>query len=283
MRFAGTGLFVVCIAGCYASHAPWDRAAPDGSAISLRVEVSPGRGAGAGFLEVRFDGSYAASPMNELRVCTGVMDVGELAEWSELIEHTRAFELEGVQGRSVTDGGITRVELASRDGLSTSFELQGGPAFAGYDPALTELADRAEAFWSRLAIDECGPERLDPSATRLSASFTLWEVDRAGRIEVRADGSVHGSFDRFAFDHELTPCAPLAEREALLASVLSAAPFDPRLPEVTAPREVWLGVRSAVGDERHDRWAYTMLRPSRPEQAELGDALIALAFAHCDP
>lgn len=276
------------LAGCYASHAPWARAAPDGSAIWMRVELHGGRASGgSGILQVRFDGTYVASPMNELRVCTGTLERAELDGWIALIETTGAFGLDGPYG-DVIDGGVTEVRLASEDGLATRFTLRGGPA-AGYDPALARFEDRAEAFWATLDLDACAPAGLDSASSTLSAWIDPFDPSRAEgvQIEVGHDGAI-GVFFGYGYtswEDELEPCAPLAEPERFWATVLAAAPFDPSRPD-EAWRDVFVNADSEVAaadGTTHERWVHFNVHPSRPEQARLQDALIALVETHCGP
>jgi hypothetical protein len=286
MVSARGALAVVLLTACYASHSPWERAAPDATALSMRVELSGPRGIGPGFLEIRFDGTYVAAPTNDLRVCTGVLDDAELGAWSSLIERTRAFDRVGIQGDTIIDGGITEVVLTSEGGLSTYFLLQGGASLAGYDPALSEFAVRTEALWATLDFDECPPETLDPAATSVRAWFNPWDDGRTGSIEVLGDGSVSGFFGRSWLDTmEREPCAPLADRAPLLALAAAAAPFDPSWDDDIAVRDVGVhvGTLVAAAGANHERRAYTLIHLSRPEHARLGAAVETLAETHCRP
>jgi hypothetical protein len=284
------------LAGCYQRHAPWERAAPDGSAISMRVELGGGTIFTSGFLEVRFDGTYAASPRNELRVCTGTLEPAALDAWAELIERTGAFAREGLQGSArVTHAAGTAVELASEDGLATSFSFLGGPGLAGFlgwDPALAAFTDGAEDFWATLDLEACAIAPLDPATSSLRASIDHFdlrdEARRVAMVEVNTDSAVTAQvsswwpLERVA----LEPCAPLAEADAdrLWATVLASAPFTVSHPD--GWREVRVGVGSevtAADGTTHERRVDGWMQSSRPEQVALQDALVALVETHCAP
>lgn len=252
----------------------------------MRVELTAGgRVPAGGFLEVRFDGTYAASPMNELRVCTGTLDAATRDTWIALIERSGAFAREGPQGSShVTHADVTTVRVASEDGLATRFTFTGGG-----DAALAGFADGVEAFWGTLNPETCAPATLDPATTDLSTwihPFDLRDEARGwARLEVAPGGAVRAAFDYgWTEGHELQPCLPLADSEPLWATVLASMPFDVRHPD--GWREVGVSVSTDVTADdgsTHERWVYGWMQSSRPEQVALQDALVALAETHCPP
>lgn len=257
----------------------------------MRVELTAGgRVPARGFLEVRFDGTYAASPMNELRVCTGTLDAATRDTWIALIERSGAFAREGLQGSwHVTHADVTTVRVASEDGLATSFSFHGGAAFAGWDPALEAFRRGAEELWATLDLESCAPAALDPTTTYLSAWIHPLDLrDEArgsARLEVAPDGTVRGAVGLWwSEDDELETCAPLAETERLWDDVLASAPFNVRHPD--GWREVIVSVSTevtAADGTTHERWVYGKMQPSRPEQVVLQDALVALVETHCAP
>lgn len=254
----------------------------------MRVELTGGRVPSRGFVEVRFDGTYAASPMNELRVCTGTLGPEALDAWIALIERTGAFDREGVQGPDIIDGGSAVVRLASEDGLATTFTMLGGPT-AGWDPALDGFRRGAEDLWATLDIESCAPVALDPATTYLSAWIhpfdPLDEARGSARLEVAPEGAVRGAVGFWwSEDDELETCAPLAESELLWDVVLASAPLDVRDPD--GWRSVGVGVSTevlAADGTTHERWVYGWMQSSRPEQVALEDALLALVETHCPP
>ena len=253
----------------------------------MRVDVGGGGASGHGFLEVRFDGTYAASPMNELRVCTGALSPAALDRWAELIERTGAFELEGLQGPALSDASGATVELASEDGRATSFAMLGGPA-AGWDPALDAFRRGAEELWATLDLAACAPAALDPATSSLRAWIDHFDprdpARRAARVEVGRDGAVRAAFGYWSPDDDaFEPCAPLAGPEPLWATVLASGPFD-RHP--ADGRDALMAVRSdvtAADGTTHERWVGGWMQSSRPEQVALQDALVALVETHCPP
>ncbi len=254
----------------------------------MRVDVGGGWASGGGFLEVRFDGTYAASPTNELRVCTGTLSPAALGRWAELIERTGAFGRDGVQGPDIADGGSAVVRLASEDGSTTTFTMLGGPA-AGWDPALDGFRRGAEELWATLDVEGCAPAALDPATTYLSAwihPFDLRDEARgSARLEIAPDGAVRGAVGFWwSEDDELETCAPLTESELLWDVVLASGPFDVRDPD--GWRSVGVSVSTevtAADGTTHERRVYGKMQPSRPEQAALQDALVALVETHCPP
>lgn len=254
----------------------------------MRVDVGGGWASGGGFLEVRFDGTYAASPMNELRVCTGTLSPSALARWAELIERTGAFEREGLQGPALSDAGSATVELASEDGRATSFTMLGGPA-AGWDPALDAFRRGAEELWATLDLESCAPATLDPATSSLRAWIDHFdprdEARRAARVEIGRDGAVRAAFGYLSPDDDaFEPCAPLADPEPLWPAVLGSTPFDRRGPD--GWREVLVSVHTevtAADGTTHERWLGGWMQSSRPEQVALQDALVSLLETHCPP
>lgn len=279
-------LFLLLLAGCYDSHAPWERAAPDGSAISMRLEITAWPAAAPGILEVRFDGTYLAAPINGLEVCTGTLTSAELDGWIGLIQRTGAFEREGLQGRAWLHAGGVRVSLASEGGLATSF------SFTGFGDALEGFATRAKDFWASLDLDACAPEALDPQRSSLRAQIQLFEPGwgwEGARLEVTTTGAVNGYFgpNYWTDVEQLEPCAPLIEPDRFWATVLAGAPYDVpydrRWPEY-GRRQVSTVIETEVtaGDgTTHRRWVPAQLRPSRPEHTRLIDALITLFETRC--
>lgn len=247
----------------------------------MRVDVA-GYRSGGGFLQVRFDGTYVASPMNELRVCTGTLASAELDGWIALIERTDGFRREGRYG-NMTHSEVS-VGLWSEEGLRARFSVE------GLHPPLDGFRDATEAFWETLDLESCAPAALDPAAS-ISAWIDPLEWDREGgaRIEVTRDGAVRALIGPWAAwshdDEELVPCAPLADPDPFWATVLAAVPFEPR--PADEPWRQHFGRVSAevtaADGTTHRRWATYYLDSSRPEQARLEEALLALAQNHCTP
>lgn len=270
------------LAGCYASHAPWDRAAPDGSAIALRIDVS--WGLVGGFLEVRFDGSYVASPPNELRVCEGTMSVEELGAWAALLERTDAFSREGMQGPYVADGGETTVSVASEAGLSARFTFQGGPAL--HDPALRPYFEWPDRFFASLDLASCEPRELDPATSRVRAWITNFDLaeGHTAWVEIAEDGAVLASVGDAVAESDLEPCEPLDDRRPLLAALMASAPFLPHRPSGWRAVSVWAQTVVTLPDgTTHPREVYFHLDAERPEHAALEAALISIIDDHCAP
>jgi hypothetical protein len=271
-------LALLALPGCYASHAQWEHAAPDGSAVWMRIES--GALALDGFLEVREDGRYLASPWNEVAVCTGTLDDVQLGAWAALIERTGAFERSGHLGPDVDDGVGTSVQLRSEGGREARFSFN-------WVPELTEFRTRVEDFWQTLDPRGCGPATLDPEATSLRTfvmGFDPLNAFAEAEVEVDSSGDVRGhvAAGLLPLDIELHPCTPLASPGELWAAVLASRPFDRRSGD--GWHEASVSVRTVVTSDdgsRNERSIHFRLAYERPEHRALWDALVTIVDEHC--
>ncbi|MEO0322585.1 MAG: hypothetical protein AAF447_06490 [Myxococcota bacterium] len=196
-----TLLVAVMLSGCTATVQPplppWEQAAPDGSALALRIDEAEWTRRYALF-EVGFDGRYLVLADRDREVCRGVLSASQAQEVQELVARQDFWGTpEDAAGGVVCTGcSSTRITLASSGGNRHTTHWSGGGwlpngYFARFEEAVAFARGMRDTLGGcrRVCVDELTLVVVEPLSDDVPSSEGALEhrITHDATVVVRLD------------------------------------------------------------------------------------------------